>query len=41
MVLIEGMLDDTIRWSVATSKLIGVGEEIAQAWERPGGEDLL
>jgi hypothetical protein len=25
--LIEGMLDDTIRWSVTTSKLIGVGEE--------------
>ena len=27
--LIEGMLDDTIRWSVATSQLIGVGEEQA------------
>jgi hypothetical protein len=25
--LIEGMLDDTIRWSVTSSKLIGVGEE--------------
>jgi hypothetical protein len=27
--LIEGMLDDTIRWSITTSKLIGVGEEQA------------
>jgi hypothetical protein len=27
--LIEGMLDDTMRWSVTTSKLIGVGEEQA------------
>jgi hypothetical protein len=27
--LIEGMLDDTIRWSVTTSKLIGAGEEPA------------
>jgi hypothetical protein len=27
--LIEGMLDDTIRWSVTNSKLIGVGEEQA------------
>jgi hypothetical protein len=25
--LIEGMLDDTVRWSVTTSKLIGSGEE--------------
>jgi len=25
--LIEGMLDDTIRWSITTSKLIGAGEE--------------
>jgi len=25
--LIEGMLDDTIRWSVTSSKLIGAGEE--------------
>jgi len=25
--LIEGMLDDTIRWSATSSKLIGVGEE--------------
>jgi hypothetical protein len=27
--LIEGMLDDTMRWSVTNSKLIGVGEEQA------------
>jgi hypothetical protein len=27
--LIEGMLDDTIRWSVTTSQLIGMGEEQA------------
>jgi hypothetical protein len=27
--MIEGMLDDTIRWSVTTSKLIGSGEEQA------------
>lgn len=31
VVLIEGLLDDTIRWSVATSKLIGAGEEQGQA----------
>ena len=32
--LIEGMLDDTIRWSVTSSKLIGSGEE------QPGGAPL-
>jgi hypothetical protein len=27
--LIEGMLDDTTRWSITASKLIGTGEEVA------------
>ena len=35
--LIEGMLDDTIRWSATSSKLIGMGEE--QAGNAPLEED--
>jgi hypothetical protein len=35
--LIEGMLDDTIRWSATSSKLIGMGEE--QAGSTPLDED--
>jgi hypothetical protein len=35
--LIEGMLDDTIRWSASSSKLIGTGEE--QAGSAPLDEE--
>jgi len=35
--LIEGMLDDTIRWSATSSKLIGMGEE--QSGSTPLDED--